>query len=183
MPVAEVVRSCQSRPIAEATPSNEPQRCHARIATRSLQPAPRVTVTSHVRPSSLPLLLLATLSLSACDSAEDIGQRAGLEYIAPFLGVAEARTSGCDEQLEVGKQMFDLGTAKRAELEPKVEKVKGDEEFEKALTELTDRVKGDTITRFAEQCPEQAAEFAKIVQQTADELGLADVVPAWPPAG
>jgi len=129
------------------------------------------------------LFVVALTVLSACESAEDIGEHAGIEYIAPFIGVAEAQTDGCDKQLEVAKHMLELGTAQRAELKPKVEKVKGDEAFKKALTSMADKANGSTLQRFAKDCPTQAAELTKIAKQTADELGVGDLVPAWPPKG
>ena len=117
--------------------------------------------------------------LPACESAEEIGEQAGIEYIAPFIGVAEAQTDGCDKQLEVAKHMLDLGKAQRAELRPKVEKVKGDDAFKNALTAMAEKTHGSTLQRFATDCPTQAAELTKIAKQTADELGVADLVPAW----
>jgi hypothetical protein len=119
--------------------------------------------------------------LPACESAQEIGEHAGIEYIGPFIGAAEAQTEGCDKQLEVAKHMLDLGKAKRAELKPKVEKVKGDEAFKQALTGMADKANGSTLQRFAKDCPTQAAELTKIAKQTAEELGVADLVPAWPP--
>lgn len=135
-------------------------------------------------PRPLPLALLAFLPLlPACQSAEEIGEQAGIEYIAPFLGVAEAQTDGCDSQLEVAKHMLDLGKAQRAELKPKVEKVKGDEAFKKALLGMAEKTNGSTLQRFATECPTQAAELTTIAKQTADELGVGDIVPAWPAKG
>jgi hypothetical protein len=135
-------------------------------------------------PRSLSSFFVVALTiLPACESAEDIGEHAGLEYIGPFIGVAEAQTQGCDSQLEVAKHMLDLGATQRAELKPKVEKVKNDEAFKKALLGLTDKTNGSTLQRFAADCPTQAAEFAKIAKQTAEELAIADLVPAWPPKG
>jgi hypothetical protein len=130
-----------------------------------------------------PLLVAVLILLPACQSAEEVGEQAGIEYIAPFLGVAEARTGGCDSQLDVAKHMLDLGKAQRAELKPKVEKVKGDEAFEKALLALADKANGSTLQRFAQECPTHAAELTKIAKQTADEIGVGDIVPAWPAKG
>jgi hypothetical protein len=135
-------------------------------------------------PRALSPLLLAILPLlPACQSAEEIGEQAGIEYIAPFLGVAEAQTDGCDSQLEVARHMLDLGKEQRAELKPKVEKVKGDEAFKTALLGMAEKTNGSTLQRFATECPTQAAELTKIAKQTADEIGVGDLVPAWPAKG
>ena len=129
------------------------------------------------------LLVALVVALPACESAEQVGQRAGVKYIAPFIGVAEARTEGCDKQLELARHMRDHGKSEREELRRRVEKVKGDDAFQKGLKEFTDQASGSVILRFAADCPTQAKEVASIAQQIAEELAIADVVPAWPPSG
>ena len=148
-----------------------------------VQPGRGASVPFGVPRALSPLLIAALTVLPACQSAEEIGEHAGIEYIAPFIGVAEAQTEGCESQLEVAKHMLDLGKEKRAELRPKVEKVKGDEAFKKALLGMAEKANGSTLQRFASECPAQAAEVAKIAKQTADELGVGELVPAWPSKG
>ena len=65
----------------------------------AVQPGPRASVPSGMSRALRPLLVAFLAVLPACESAQEIGEHAGIEYVAPFIGVAEAQTEGCDSQL------------------------------------------------------------------------------------
>ena len=64
----------------------------------------------------IPAAVTLVLALSGCKSPEDIGERAGVIYIAPFGSVgADTVTMPCSERIELAKELFGKNEEKRAE--------------------------------------------------------------------
>lgn len=121
-------------------------------------------------------------SLAACTNPEDAAVKAAITYGAPFLGVAEDTTGTCESKLKVAEELHKLEKDRHTEIKGIVEKVKGDEKFKAKLKAEAARFTDSPVAKsYLEKCPKEAEKLAKIVADTADAIGVSDLVDPWPP--
>ncbi|MBL9028059.1 MAG: hypothetical protein JNL21_38060 [Myxococcales bacterium] len=135
---------------------------------------------THARPL---LLALAVFSGGVgCTNPEDAALKAAITYGAPFLGVAEDTTGTCESKLKVAEELYKMEKDRHTEIKGLVDKVKGDEKFKAKLKSEVDRFQNSPVAKsYLEKCPKEAEKLAQIVADTADAIGVTDLVPAWPP--
>ncbi len=126
-------------------------------------------------------LTFAAVALAACTSPEDAATKASITYAAPFLAVAEDTTGTCASKLKVAEELYKLEEPDFPKVKEMVGKVKGDEKFKAKMKSEVDRIHNGGVAKgYLEKCPTEAAALAKIVANTADAIGVSDVVPPWP---
>ena len=126
-----------------------------------------------IRSARFAVCCFALLALPACKSPADVGERAGVIYIAPFASVgADTVSMPCPERLALAEEFVGKTAEKRADLGSDVEGARDGEGFDTALKKVVEPTRTKVFEAFAKACPAEAPKLAALMESAEDELGI-----------
>ncbi len=128
------------------------------------------------------LTALLLLVLPACDRPDSVAEAVTKSYSAPFRSLATG-PGDCKHQVEVARELFKLEKSDHARLQREAAKLKDNVAFRSALSTRVQALHESSLaTSYAKACPIEARAIGEVARQTAEALGVSDLIAPWPPA-